>query len=164
MASSDRSFRPEDTVFLAYLVGISVFVTLFHKGVDQWWIFALTHSLAAGLLVLALRQVPWEKNGALRFLRYWYIPLFLILFYEQIDSFILGMHGRYLDHLIAVAGEDCPAIGTDYDGAIIPPPDMPNPMSMPRLVDAMLRRGYGEERVRKILGGNALRVIRARRG
>lgn len=101
MASSDSPFRPEDTVFLAYLVGISVFVTLFHKGVDGWWIYVLVHSAAAAGVVFALRSLPWEKNGALRFLRYWYIPLFLILFYEQIDSFILGMHGRYLDHLIA---------------------------------------------------------------
>lgn len=100
MTSSDRPFRPEDTVFLAYLVGISLFVTLFHKGVERWWIYVLVHSVAAGLLVLALRSVPWEGHRLLRFFRYWYIPLFLVLFYEQIDAFILGMHGRYLDSLI----------------------------------------------------------------
>ena len=70
----------------------------------------------------------------------------------------------HLEHLVAVAGEDVPSIGTDYDGAIVPPKDMPNPMSMPKLVDAMLRRGFSTDLVQKILGGNALRVIRTLRG
>ena len=70
----------------------------------------------------------------------------------------------HIDHLIDVGGEACPAIGTDYDGAITPPKDMPTPMSMPRLVDAMLRRGYSDDRVRRVLGLNALETIRALRG
>lgn len=70
----------------------------------------------------------------------------------------------HLEHLVAVAGEDTPSIGTDYDGAIVPPKDMPNPMSMPKLVDAMLRRGFSTDLVQKILGGNALRTIRTLRG
>ncbi len=98
---SDDLFRPEDTVFLAYLAGISIFVTLFHKGVDRWWIYVLIHSASAGLLVLGLRFVSGNTHPLIRFLRYWYIPIFLIVYYEQIDSFILGMHGRYLDHVIA---------------------------------------------------------------
>ena len=100
-ALNDELFRPEDTVFLAYLVGISLFVTFFHKGVDRWWINVLVHSVSAGLVVFGLRYASGKTHPVIRFLRYWYIPLFLILFYEQIDQFILGLHGHYLDHLIA---------------------------------------------------------------
>jgi membrane-associated phospholipid phosphatase len=96
----DKIFRPEDTVFLGYLVGISLFVTLFHKGVENWWIYVCVHSVSAGLLVFGLRYASGKTHPFLRFLRHWYIPLFLIVFYEQIDSFILGYHGHYLDHLI----------------------------------------------------------------
>ncbi len=70
----------------------------------------------------------------------------------------------HLEHLIDVGGEGIAAIGTDYDGAIVPPKDMPSPLSMPRLVEAMIRRGWNEERIRGVLGGNALRVIRTLRG
>lgn len=70
----------------------------------------------------------------------------------------------HLEHIIQVGGERCPAIGTDYDGAIVPPKDLPDPTSMPHLVDAMLRRSWDETRIRRILGLNALEVIRALRG
>jgi membrane-associated phospholipid phosphatase len=99
-ALNDNPFRPEDTVFLTYLVGISIFVTLFHKGVERWWIYVLVHSASAGLLVFALRFAAGKTHPLIRFLRYWYIPISLIIFYEQIDSFILGMHGCYFDHVI----------------------------------------------------------------
>lgn len=64
---------------------------------------------------------------------------------------------RHLEHVVAVAGEDTPALGSDYDGAIRPPPDLASGDSYPRLVQALLDRGHGEDRVRKILGLNFLR-------
>jgi membrane-associated phospholipid phosphatase len=96
----EELFRPEDTAFLTYLVGIAVFVSLFHRGVDSWWIYVSIHSVAAGLLVLWIRRASGSVNPFVKFLRYWYIPLFLTVFYEQIDAFILGLHGRYLVHVI----------------------------------------------------------------
>lgn len=62
-----------------------------------------------------------------------------------------------IDHIIAVVGEDVPAIGTDYDGMIMPPPDLRDGLAFPRLVQAMLARGYSDERIAKVLGDNFLR-------
>jgi membrane dipeptidase len=56
-------------------------------------------------------------------------------------------------------GEDHASIGTDYDGAITPPSGCRDGLAYPRLTDAMLTRGWREERIRKVLGGNALRVL-----
>ena len=70
----------------------------------------------------------------------------------------------HLAHVIDVAGEDVPALGSDWDGAITPPRDMPTCLELPRLVEEMLRRGWTETRIRKILGANALRTIAALRG
>ena len=81
MALSDDLFRPEDTTFLTYLVGISIFVTLFHVGVDRWWIYVVVHSVLAGFLIFGLRYISGKTHPFLRFLRYWYIPLFLIVVY-----------------------------------------------------------------------------------
>jgi len=70
----------------------------------------------------------------------------------------------HLEHIVNTVGEDHASIGTDYDGAITPPRDLPGLWTFPRLVQAMLDRGWSDVRVRKILGSNALRVIEALRG
>lgn len=70
-----------------------------------------------------------------------------------------GMIVDHLAHVIDVAGEDFAAIGSDYDGAIIPPPDLRSGDAFVRLVQAMLDRGFSPERVRKILGANYLRAL-----
>jgi membrane dipeptidase len=70
----------------------------------------------------------------------------------------------HLEHIVATVGEDHASIGTDYDGFIIPPRDLPGIWTLPRLVQEMLDRGWSESRIRKILGGNALRVVEALRG
>ena len=71
---------------------------------------------------------------------------------------------RHVAHVVDTVGEDHASIGSDYDGAINPPRDMPTILELPRLVEAMLRRGWGAERIGKILGGNFLRVVEAVRG
>ena len=68
---------------------------------------------------------------------------------------------EHLEHIIDVAGEDVAAIGTDYDGMIIPPKDLPDVTHHPLLVQDMLERGWKEERIRKVLGLNYLRVVEA---
>ena len=70
----------------------------------------------------------------------------------------------HLEHVIHVAGEDVPALGSDWDGAITPPRDLPTCLELPRLVEEMLQRGWSEARVQKVLAGNALRTIAALRG
>jgi membrane dipeptidase len=71
---------------------------------------------------------------------------------------------RHLAHVVETVGEDHASLGSDWDGAINPPRDLRTPRELPRLVELMLRRGYGAERIRKILGGNFLRVVAALRG
>ena len=73
----------------------------------------------------------------------------------------LEMIMEHLAHIIDTVGEDHASIGTDYDGAITPPTGCRDGLAYPRLTDAMLHRGWSEDRVRKILGGNALRVLAA---
>ncbi|MEN8181530.1 MAG: membrane dipeptidase [Myxococcota bacterium] len=71
---------------------------------------------------------------------------------------------RHLAHVVETVGEDHASLGSDWDGAINPPRDLRSPLDLPRLVEAMLRRGFGPERIRKILGSNFLRVVAAVRG
>ena len=63
-------------------------------------------------------------------------------------------------HVIKVAGEDHVALGSDWDGFIVTPRDMKTVLELPLLVQRMLDRGWGGERIKKILGGNYLRMMK----
>ena len=65
-----------------------------------------------------------------------------------------------VDRAIQLVGEDHVALGTDFDGGTTPPRGMRDIRDLAMITDAMLRRGYSEERIRKFLGGNLLRVFR----
>jgi membrane dipeptidase len=83
------------------------------------------------------------------------------------DPLFGGSSARIVDHLEHIAnvvGEDHASLGSDWDGAIPTPRDMPTCLELPRLVQHMLDRGWSDTRIRKILGGNFLRVVEALRG
>jgi membrane dipeptidase len=65
-----------------------------------------------------------------------------------------------VDAAIELVGEDHVALGSDFDGGPTLPIGMRDIRDLPMLTDAMLRRGYSEQRIRKFLGGNLLRVFR----
>jgi membrane dipeptidase len=70
----------------------------------------------------------------------------------------------HLEHLIAVGGEDVPALGSDYDGMVTPPEGLEDSSHLPNLTAALLRRGVPARQVLKLLGGNAMRVLESVRG
>jgi len=65
-----------------------------------------------------------------------------------------------VDQAIQIVGEDHVALGSDFDGGPTPPRSMRDISDLWMVTDAMLRRGYSEERIKKFLGGNLLRVFR----
>ena len=65
---------------------------------------------------------------------------------------------EHIDHAVKVAGIDHVGLGSDFDGATMPL-GMDDVSMLPRLTDALLKRGYSEGDVEKILGGNFLRVM-----
>ena len=71
---------------------------------------------------------------------------------------------RHLEHIVATVGDDHASLGSDWDGAILTPRDMPTCLELPRLVQGMLDRGWTAERIRKVLGENFLRALRHLRG
>lgn len=68
-----------------------------------------------------------------------------------------------VDHLEAIAragGEQCAALGSDYDGMIVPPRDLRDgATAYYRLVSYMLERRWSEARIRGVLGENFLRSL-----
>lgn len=64
-------------------------------------------------------------------------------------------------HVINVAGDDVPALGSDFDGFVVPPEGLEDIAAMPNLTVALSRRGVSSRVLEKILGGNVLRVLDA---
>ena len=67
----------------------------------------------------------------------------------------------HIDHIAQVAGVDCVGLGSDYDGVSVLPEQLEDVSTFPYITQALLDRGYPEEEIRKILGANLLRVMRA---
>jgi membrane dipeptidase len=67
---------------------------------------------------------------------------------------------NHIDHLVKIAGVDHVGIGSDFDGIESSPVGLDDVSSYPRLTDELLKRGYSEENIHKILGRNVLRVLR----
>ncbi len=66
---------------------------------------------------------------------------------------------RHMVHILDVVGEEAPALGSDWDGFMLPTPDLADPRGLPLLTDALLDAGLPERTVAKILRGNVLRVL-----
>jgi membrane dipeptidase len=64
----------------------------------------------------------------------------------------------HIDHAVKVAGADHVGLGSDFDGANMPF-GMEDASKLPLLTEALLKKGYSESDVRKILGENTLRVM-----
>ncbi|MBK9069772.1 MAG: dipeptidase [Myxococcales bacterium] len=64
-------------------------------------------------------------------------------------------------HVIKVAGADVVALGSDFDGFVVPPVGLEDIAAMPNLTAALSARGVAPETLAKILGGNVLRVLAA---
>jgi len=66
----------------------------------------------------------------------------------------------HIDHVVKVAGVDHVGIGSDFDGISSVPAGLEDVSKMPHLTRALLKKGYTEADLKKILGGNHLRVLR----
>lgn len=67
----------------------------------------------------------------------------------------------HIDHIREVAGVDAIGIGTDFDGIDCAPQGLDDVSKFPALTRALLVRGYSEKDIKKIYGGNTLRLMRA---
>ena len=65
---------------------------------------------------------------------------------------------EHIDHAVKVAGADHVGLGSVFDGATMPF-GMEDASKLPKITDALLKKGYSDADVEKILGGNLLRVM-----
>jgi membrane dipeptidase len=68
----------------------------------------------------------------------------------------------HFEHAAKIAGPDHVGLGSDFDGVSAQTPEgMENISQVPRLIDGLRARGFSDDDISKILGGNTLRVMKA---
>ena len=67
----------------------------------------------------------------------------------------------HIDHIVRLAGINHVGLGSDYDGIESAPRNLDDVASFPNLTQALLERGYSRKDVKKILGENFMRVLKA---
>ncbi len=68
---------------------------------------------------------------------------------------------EHIEYVINMVGVDYVGIGSDFDGILLPPQQLDDVTTYPLITKALLEKGYSEQDISKILGGNILRVLKA---
>jgi membrane dipeptidase len=105
--------------------------------------FKKAHAHPDGSPVTYNEYAPIEKKWAAQFAR------------PALKSLI-----DHIDHVAKVAGIDHVGLGSDFDGVTSLPQGIDSAADLPKITDALYRRGYSRDDILKILGGNFLRVMR----
>lgn len=67
----------------------------------------------------------------------------------------------HIDYFVDLIGVDHVGLGSDFDGIFAPPLELDDVSDFPVITAGLLERGYSESDIKKILGGNMLRVLKA---
>ncbi|HMV87903.1 MAG TPA: dipeptidase [Blastocatellia bacterium] len=65
---------------------------------------------------------------------------------------------EHIDHAVKLVGADHVGLGSDFDGGSMPE-GMKDCTQLPKITEALLRKGYSEKDIRNILGGNTVRLL-----
>lgn len=167
----DRGLTPAGKEVVARLDAARVFVDLAHVSQRGFWDAVDVHDRALPLIVThtgvngvkrhwrnleddQIRAVA-ESGGVVGIM---FEPNFLRARGMPNDGRMVLAH---LEHVIRVGGEDAAALGSDYDGFIVPPPELRDGfLAYYRLVQHMLDAGWTEARIRKVLGLSFLESFR----
>lgn len=66
----------------------------------------------------------------------------------------------HIEHIIDLVGDDHIGLGSDFDGIADTPEGLEDVARLPALTETLLSRGYSETTIKKLLGGNFMRVFR----
>ena len=99
-----------------------------------------------------LRRLP--DNGGVVMVTF--VPSFV----TESERATLADVADHIDHVAEIAGVDHVGIGSDFDGIDSTPEGLEDVSTFPALFEELARRGWSDEELRKLAGGNLLRVMR----
>ena len=148
IAGSPRNLTDEQLRAVARSGGV-VNVNFFSRFLDDEY---RARAEAAEARIAAARAAPDAAEGAR-------VASLRDSLFAAIPQTPFGVLIDHIDHVARVAGVDHVGLGSDFDGVSALPHGMEDVTRLPRIAQALLDRGWSEEDVRKVLGGNMLRVM-----
>jgi membrane dipeptidase len=95
-------------------------------------------------------------------------PYFMQLYlFEKYPAEVKGLRPPlsllldHLDYIVKLVGVEYVGLGSDFDGVNSLPEELEGVEDFPKITQELVKRGYGNKDIRKILGGNLLRVLAA---
>jgi membrane dipeptidase len=166
--AADRGLTSSGDEFVRWLDAERIFVDLAHAGPETFWGAVKAHDPSLPLVAThtgAKAVHPMWRNlddAQIRAIADTGGVAGVIVHRDFLGRRV--QDGRpMIDHLeafIRAGGEGCAAIGTDFDGFIVPPPDVRDgATAYYRLVEYMLERRWSEDRIVGVLGANFLRAF-----
>ena len=152
-----RNLTDEMLVSISRNRGV-VMVNFFSAFIDEDWRFAWNAQRRERKIVHETLESDYKTKGLP-------VPYFVS---SKIDREFAAKLGRapfkslidHFDHIIKITGIDHVGIGTDFDGIAALPKGIDSAADLPKITEALMARGHTAEDIRKLLGGNLLRVFR----
>jgi membrane dipeptidase len=66
----------------------------------------------------------------------------------------------HLDHIVKLIGVSHVGLGSDFDGINSSPQQLDDVTNFPLITEELLKRGYSKKSIKKILGGNFIRLLK----
>jgi len=85
---------------------------------------------------------------------------FCVPFVKDADEVTIEDMLDHVDHIVNLVGVDHVGLGSDFDGISASPKGLENITTIPNFTHGLVERGYTDEEIVKILGGNYLRVLK----
>lgn len=116
-----------------------------------------------GMLAWTARQGEQQDALAARYGRgeQYARALYQVMRFGQQPATSLDRVADHIEHIARVAGVDAVGIGSDFDGDILPPWELDDVARLPNLTADLRFHGWDRDALHKVLGGNALRAMRA---
>ena len=67
----------------------------------------------------------------------------------------------HLDYIVKLVGVNHVGLGGDFDGISLTPKNLTDVTQYPNITKELVNRGYSNKQIKKILGGNFIRVLKA---
>ena len=140
-----------DTIVADLHIHPAMQLMLFRRNLNLRFVIGRTFKPS---LIDVLASFPRLRDGGygVIFMPYWLMP--------KESGQGVNFISRHIQYLVDVGGEDVVGLGTDFDGFATPPDDLDNASQMSRLTQRLVIDGHSADRIKKILGGNAVRALR----
>jgi membrane dipeptidase len=147
LTNNKRNMTDEMIVALAKKGGV-IQVNFFCEFISQ-------KSADAGKIFEAMPHPKMSENDPASFVAY------LKEYEKNVPPATLDDVVDHIDYVVKIAGINAVGIGSDFDGIQCAPKGLEDVSKFPNLTRALREKGYSAEDVRKIYGGNTLRLMRA---